>query len=397
MTKPFTTVYLTGWEFNRIAKGDPLTPVVSGLPAQCLWSGAAQFFLFEHVYCTKESLDGDYAAAVDLGWTTGDIFQDLATEKILKPVDWTKLAEQTPGLDRHLKRNADRLRANLQTEEESATQAIERLVSEGSYDKLEGIKQALMEPIFSALRCYNNISPSSVRVWFPSESTVLNDPIVRAIVEPLRTSRFRIKAGLELCNPPGTGLSEAVVAAQKREEKNTQAPLIPGLLSGRIPQSEYHKALEPNRATYEPINSQLMAEYRKNLSHLLRLRELASKHLWNDLHNDWLPAYHADPSFLPKFEQLLNRALRHPKLDSLLNRTSELAFGKEMPIAAGVLTGATASAFGASPEASLAAAGVASLVATATSGLAKDMHEAQRSAHKGLQTFYQAAAQLKVA
>ncbi len=64
---------------SNCAAADPLDSIVSGLPAQCLWEGAAQFFWFEKVYCTKESFDGELAAADDLGWTTGHILKSYGT------------------------------------------------------------------------------------------------------------------------------------------------------------------------------------------------------------------------------------------------------------------------------------------------------------------------------
>src|SRR5688500_9699409 len=89
MTMSKSAIYVSGWEYNRVLADHVLTSKASGLPAQLLWDGAAQFWMFEHVYCTKESLDGDIAAAVDLDWTTGFIFENLQTRGFLKPVEWT--------------------------------------------------------------------------------------------------------------------------------------------------------------------------------------------------------------------------------------------------------------------------------------------------------------------
>jgi hypothetical protein len=80
-----TSVYLSGWEYNRLIGDDPTAPMASALPAQCLWEGAGQFFLFEKVYCTKESYEGELAAAEDMGWSTGHIFKKLHDEGILVP------------------------------------------------------------------------------------------------------------------------------------------------------------------------------------------------------------------------------------------------------------------------------------------------------------------------
>lgn len=87
------SIFLTGWEYNRVLASDPTAPIVSGLPAQALWDGAAQFWLFKNVYCTTEALNGDLAAFRDLNWTTGYIFGDMARRGFLHPIDLRKEAE----------------------------------------------------------------------------------------------------------------------------------------------------------------------------------------------------------------------------------------------------------------------------------------------------------------
>lgn len=83
-------IYLSGWEYNRILRESPLEPVASGLPAQVLWDGAAQLWMYETAYCTKEALLGDLAAYEEVGWTTGRIFEDLRRRGFLTPLDWAE-------------------------------------------------------------------------------------------------------------------------------------------------------------------------------------------------------------------------------------------------------------------------------------------------------------------
>jgi hypothetical protein len=45
------------------------------------------------------------------------------------------------------------------------------------------------------------------------------------------------------------------------------------------------------------------------------MREIAAKHLWPDLHGDWLPRLQEDPSFIDDFKRLLRVALLTSKLD----------------------------------------------------------------------------------
>jgi len=61
-------IYLSGWEYNRLVGPDPTTSRQSCLPAEFLWNGAAQLWLFERVYCAKESLECEEQAAKRSTW-----------------------------------------------------------------------------------------------------------------------------------------------------------------------------------------------------------------------------------------------------------------------------------------------------------------------------------------
>ena len=71
---PNNSIFLSGWEYNRLLYDDPLASRNSGIPAQVLWNGCAQFWLFEKVYVTEEAYSGDVAAEDELGWSSGYIF-----------------------------------------------------------------------------------------------------------------------------------------------------------------------------------------------------------------------------------------------------------------------------------------------------------------------------------
>lgn len=386
------SVYLTGWEYNRIAAADPFNSVASGLPAQCLWEGAAQFFLFETVYCTKESFDGDLAAADDLGWTTGYLFKKLRDEGILRPVDLQELAEKNPALGIEYQHRADELKTQITSGGLSAMESIENLIKNGAYDDLEGIKAYLLAPILKELNCANNISPNSVRHWFTGEERRPDSQnIIRALVAPLREGRQRIRAGVELCNKPGHGLDQEVLEAQRVEEKTRQAPLIPALLSGCLAQNEYHDALRPGLDAYTPINRQLFNEFQSNFENILRLRELAQKHLWNDLHTEWIPQLVENGGYIKEFQGLVNRSLRHARFDSLLKRSSDLAFGKSMPIAAAALSGIVSTALNAPPEVVAGTAGIVGVAAELAGGIGTDAVSKAHGKVDGLVQFYQKA------
>ena len=78
-------------EYNRLLQEDPAQPRVSALPASILWSGSHQLWMFENVYCTRESFENEVEATDILGWVNGTVLRDLADEGILRTVDWQKL------------------------------------------------------------------------------------------------------------------------------------------------------------------------------------------------------------------------------------------------------------------------------------------------------------------
>lgn len=389
-----SSVYLTGWEYNRVAAANPLDPVVSGLPAQCLWEGAAQFFLFEKVYCTKESFEGELAAADDLGWTTGYIFKKLKDEGILHPVDLQEVTKNNHGVGIEYKERANELRTIITAGGLSAMDSIESLVKNGADDELEAMKAYLLQPILKELRCANNVSPGTVNPWFSGSRQAIKQGLVQALVAPLLAGRQRIRAGIELCNKPGFGLDPQILAAQVHEEKTRQAPLIPALLSGRLAQNQYHNDILPGADAYKPINRQLFNDFQTNFERILRLRELAQKHLWKDLHGEWIPNFQTDEKYFNEFQRLIAQALNHARFDSFLKRSTELAFGNSMLAATSVLSGIAASNFNAPTEVALGVATVTGIAAKLAGDMGSDAVSKSRSKVDGLVQFYQKAAKI---
>src|SRR5689334_5038044 len=93
-----SSIFLSGWEYNRLLDDNPLKPQSSGLPAEILWQGSSQFWLFEKVYCTKEALEGEDAGWEELSWSTGYIFRDLERRGFIEAVDISSRAAGDPVL-----------------------------------------------------------------------------------------------------------------------------------------------------------------------------------------------------------------------------------------------------------------------------------------------------------
>ncbi len=379
-------IFLSGWEYNRVLQQNPLAPTTSALPAEMLWNGAAQFWLFEKVYCTKESLESEVAAADTLGWATGTIFEDLQKRGFLQPFDWKDLESESPVQQQYLLEVHHRLHAKYNEA------AILTLLKTGNASELEAIKLHLLNPILTHLNCVQNISPNSIQNWISSRDNQTRSAssiprAVRLLVQPLMKRRTLIRAGLRLCRPPGKGVSEKELRDQKEIEQTVEKPLIPYLLAGKLPQQEYLGALVPYAKSYAPINQQLKREYAENLDRLERLRELAKKHLWPELHEEWLPQLEEDEHFLPKFEIQLRDALLRARLDPYLENLTDTAITVVSGLT-GFAVGKIMRDFGQPLESSAATA------ATVGAGMKQSLdaiHKRSRNKTNNLTLFYQKA------
>ena len=137
------SVYLSGWEYNRLLGNDPTAPRNSALPAEVLWNGAAEFWMFEKVYCTKESLDCERSCFKVLEWPTGRAFVELASRGFLVPVDWSALDTDTTALLR-----------NGYTGKRSSKNEVRTSIREGKTGQLEALKIELLAPLLSILPRY---------------------------------------------------------------------------------------------------------------------------------------------------------------------------------------------------------------------------------------------------
>lgn len=376
------SIYLSGWEYNRVIADDPLAPVVSGLPAQVLWDGAAPFWLFETVYCTREALAGDIAAYHALGWTTGRMFEDLCRRGFLTPVNWAEASDKDPTLRSDLQAAHALLRSYY------SPTTIRDLLDAGQDSELEAIKLKLLSPFLRRLHCLKNVSPNSITHWFEPDRSI-PEPTATAtagalLAEAVMRSRGELRAGFRLCDPPGTGLAQEILERQRTAEQTVQKPLIPALLAGELAQDEFHRLVAVARDVYGPINSQLWASYVRNIDSLERLRDLARLHLWPKLHNEWLPAIEADPAYLPKFQTLLADAVKRAEFDPFLQFTTDVA----IIAVSGVVGAAAAPLVGGDPT--TAGIATAAIVGAAKRGFDL-LHDQLRKGTESLAVFVQKA------
>jgi hypothetical protein len=150
-------VYLSGWEYNRLLGSSPFTPRISALPSEVLWNGGAHLWLFKNVWCTKESLANEMAADEIMGWRTGRIFTELASEGVLRPLDWN--ADLTEPTKKLLASRHSELRARYQ---EGAD--VRRAIEDRDTRMLERMKIQLLDPIARSLHLIVGVTPNSIKL-----------------------------------------------------------------------------------------------------------------------------------------------------------------------------------------------------------------------------------------
>ncbi|MEU6248381.1 hypothetical protein [Glycomyces sp. NPDC047010] len=322
-------IYLPGWEYNRLLADDPLEPRNSALPGAVFWNGSAPLWMFEKIFCTRESLENESFAAQEIGWATSRIFVQMAAGvkgegPMLEAVDWKETDIGTSAALRQVHRDLTDL---------GARQLVSRWIEEADDAQLEHVKHALIRPVADAKQCVIAGSMSGLRHWLspasgsdtPSGSEIADparDLLVR-IERPIRNSR--VHNGVQLLSPPSSWDATAV-AQQNRVKREVETPYIQEMLAGTGQFSgprgfaPYIRNAARERAAYQAIDLPLLADWQRNLPTLLRLREVASKHLWPKLHGDWIPALmRGDHEALRDYPRYINSALMARHFAGLLN------------------------------------------------------------------------------
>ena len=155
---PKDSIYLSGWEYNRLLEEDPAEPQPTMLPGAALWNGGAQFWLFQQVYCTKESLDAEIRASEAVGFITGKIWQELHKRGFLKTFDWKELKKEAPEHYNSL------IEIHRGLREKYNKQVLLNLLHEGNATELESIKLDLLGPVLDYKGCAQDISPISYSI-----------------------------------------------------------------------------------------------------------------------------------------------------------------------------------------------------------------------------------------
>jgi len=390
MTQSISKTYLTGWEYNRLLQAEPWQPRISALPAAVFWQGAHQFWMFRAVLCTAESIENECAAADSLGWATGAIIGDLVAEGIVESVDW-------PGLPFHVR---ERLRATRnQLVKEYPEHRVRDLIETRNVAELEIIKNQLLQPVLSHHGAMASGAPNSLTNWAGGRGpgSMSSTDKIAVLLSKLAAP---LLPGLHACRPPGTGLPADVVQRQKDVQDTVEQPLITQLMAGDAEFGgargylPYFEALSTHTDAYRPINEQILADWSSNRTRLLRLRDVAAKHLWPSLHAEWLPALTSGAMTGAAFEQLISRAIRRSAFDRFFDSRPIRTVIGSVPAAVGVAVTASGVAIATaagldatqSAGASAGAAAAAEVVRQRLSALAS-----QRREDKPLAVFYQQA------
>lgn len=333
-------VFLSGWEYNRLMQDDPLTPRNSALPGEMLWHGSFQFWMFRKAFCTKESLDNEIAAAKILKWTTGRIFKDLVKDDFLESVDWTKLKKETK----------EELREIHKTLCPSDPHNIRKLIEERNVVAIESAKASLLAPILEEKNCVLGYSPSSLKNWKPTDVTALPESVLfkqflREISAPVDV---KIR-GLRLCNPPSSVALTSKDRRLLRRAHEDEARMIDDLIAGEgkfagpVGYQNYLHALEPHRSVYALQDKPMLLDWQLTREKLNRLRDAASRHLWDPLHDEWIPELRdRGPRFLAEFRKRISGSLRAHHFADLFNMNTKMVaatIGTTIGTGAAIITG----------------------------------------------------------
>jgi hypothetical protein len=365
-----SSVYLSGWEHNRLLQRDPTQPRISALPAAILWNGSHQLWMFETVYCSKESFENEVEATDRLGWVNGRVLRDLYDQDVFQTIDWASLPVETK----------DKLRlARSSALTVLSEQGVRDAIVTGDAATLELAKAMVLQPVLDHYGCFESGAPNSVSNWFKlaSEGQQTDTQIQRVAKEQLMREKLDYLAsvairGLDLCRPPGTGVSQEARDRQREVQNTIEKPMIPALLAGEgrfegpngfVP---YLRELERVKDAYRETNEQLTADWEANRDNLFRLRDVARRYLWADLHDYWLPRLlsqdQEDSKVGAEFERWIRSSLRIRAIIKYLNnRPTALIVGSFGPP---VLTAALAHAGVPLPDA-MVSGGLAGLAAVA--------------------------------
>jgi hypothetical protein len=330
-------IYLPGWEHNRLLGDDPFEPRNSALPGAVFWNGSAPLWMFEKVYCTKESLDNERFAADKLGWATCTVFERLAGDlsgdgPILEPIDWKTLESGVRGLVAQVHRDFRR---------DNPDRQIRTWIDEANDPALERVRYEILQPIARAKQSVVAGSMSGLRHWLsppmasPDPVTPRRDEQIQRLValisDPIADGEPR--NGIRLMRHPRTWDS-TFLARQNEAKERVETPYIrdlqagEGAFAGERGYEPYILNVSTMRDAYRHVDTSLIGDWEQNLSRLLRIRDVAAKYLWPKLHHDWLPAIlREEPEALAEFPRYVRAALLSRHFARLLNLSTKQLFG----------------------------------------------------------------------
>jgi hypothetical protein len=319
-TTRINSVYLSGWEYNRLLSADPTTPRNSALPASILWKGAHQLWMFENIYVTKEAWENELYATDQLGWVMGDVLRFLwEQENAVTILNWAEF-------DYDLRECLKAARAGFDADVHDLVRAA---IRDGDPGRLEGLKNRLLAPVLDRFGCMPSGAPTELGNWRPQRASCENNSGSTASLLHAGVAEL-VVPGIQTCRSPGTLATAYDRERQRQVQTKIEAPMIPDLLAGErefagsagyVP---YIDALKKHRAAYAPVNDAMRADWLSQCDNISRLRDVARERLWPHLHNEWLPNILEDTTgqFVRRdFPRLIKWALRGSRFARVLDNT----------------------------------------------------------------------------
>lgn len=329
-------IYLPGWEYNRMLANSPFESRNSALPGAVFWNGAAPLWMFEKVYCTKESLDNEMFAAQEIGWATSRIFGQLAAGfhdcgPVLEPVEWMTVGDGPRALVSQIHKDF---------REKNSDRQIRDWIDQANDPELERINYAILQPIAASKQSIVAGAMSGLRHWLSPAAASPASGVTRRqeqlqkflslISDPI--SGVESRNGIKLVRHPREW-DPTALDRQNEAKAKVETPFIRDLQAGEGDfaggrgYEPYILNVATERPAYQDVDTPLLADWEQNYTRLLRLRDVASTHLWPKLHGDWLPALlREEPEALADFPRYVKAALISRPFANLLNLNTRQVF-----------------------------------------------------------------------
>lgn len=272
-------LYLCSWEWLYMG-----TKVPRGLPNEVFSRHPGLLILFEHIYCDRNALEGEFNAHNTLGWTNSGLFCALTKESIIQPLDIQAHLHTDAGIARHDAgvRSSEQYRGIIQT---------------ASDDQLFALKMHLLKPFLGR----HGLHAYDFTMADPSKELPMSLLTLSSQLPPISTDHFLFVKRIAELDPKRVDLSNDL--------QRYEAPHLAVLRRGGMDQKDDYIPILFKRADdHRFIDEELHHGVQERLRQVIEARKrFGDRGGWVDVH---------------KYLELVRTpiCLEEGELNSLLNR-----------------------------------------------------------------------------